>query len=76
MPASNDEYMADIPHTPEELHSTDIATPTPITFTMPPLGLTLMECMQKAIAEFDVVLNSYLNECYQPIWKGLQVLVS
>jgi hypothetical protein len=67
MPASNDERMADTPHTPEVLHGTDIATPTPITFTTPPPGLTLAERTQKAITEFDVVLNSYLNEYYQPI---------
>ena len=67
MPASNDEYMADIPHTPEELHSTDIATLTPITFTTPPPGLTLTEHTQKAITEFNIVLNSYLDEYYQLI---------
>ena len=67
MPASNDERMADVPHTPEELHGTDIATPTPITFTTPPPRLTLAERTQKAIAEFDVILDSYLDECYQPM---------
>ena len=71
MPASDDKHMADIPHTPEVLHGTDIATPTPITFTTPPPGLILTECTQKAIFEFNVVLNGYLNEYYQPIWKGL-----
>ena len=64
MPASNDEGMADVPHTPEELHGTDIATPTPITFTTPPLGLILTERMQKAITESNIVFNSYLNEYY------------
>ena len=68
--------MADIPHTPEELHSTDIAMLTPIAFSTPPPGLTLAERTQKAITEFNVVLDSYLNKCYQPIWKGLQALVS
>ena len=64
MPASNDERMADAPHTPEVLHGTDIATPTPTTFTTPPPGLMLAEYTQKAITKFNVVLNSYLNKYY------------
>jgi hypothetical protein len=36
----------------------------------------LAERTQRAIAEFDVVLDSYLDVCYQPMWKGLQALVS
>ena len=76
MPASNDERMADIPHTPEVLYGTDFATPTPFTFTTPPPGLTLAERTQKAISELDAVFDSYLDMCYQPMWKGLQALVS
>ena len=64
MPASNDERIADIPHTPEVLHGTNIATPTPITFTTPPPRLTLTEYTQKPISKFNVILNSYLNKCY------------
>ena len=64
MPASNDERMADALYTPEVLHGTDIATPTPITFTTPPPGLILTERTQKAITEFNIVFNSYLNEYY------------
>jgi hypothetical protein len=76
MPASNDMRMGEDSPTPEVLHGTDFATPTPITFTTPPPGLTLAERTQRAIAEFDVVLDSYLDVCYQPMWKGLQALVS
>jgi hypothetical protein len=76
MPASNDVRMGEDSPTPEVLHGTDFATPTPITFTTPPPGLMLAERTQRAIAEFDVVLDSYLDVCYQPMWKGLQALVS
>jgi len=50
--------------------------PVPFTFTTPPPSLTLAERVQKAIAEFDAILDSELNLCYQPMWKGLQAMVS
>ena len=74
MSASDDDLQmgdspaADAPYNPELL--------TTITFTSPPPSLTLAEYTRKAIAEFDVVLDSYLDECYMPMWRGLQALVS
>ena len=60
MPASNDERMADALYTPEVLHGTDIATPTPITFTTPPPGLMLAEYTQKAITNLTLSLIATL----------------
>jgi hypothetical protein len=37
---------------------------TTVTFTPPPPSLSLGERTKKAIAEFDVILESYLDECY------------
>src|SRR5437868_10359119 len=76
MPVSNDEHMGEDAPSPNVLHGTDFATPTPITFTTPPPSLTLAERMQRAIAEFDAVLDSELDVRYQPMWKGLQALVT
>ena len=64
MPALDNKHIADIPHTPKVLYSTNIATLTPIIFITPPPGLTLIKYIQKAISEFNVVLNSYLNKYY------------
>ena len=50
--------------------------PVPFTFITPPPSLTLAERVQKAIAEFDAILECELNACYQPMWKGLQAIVS
>ena len=76
MPVSNDEHMGEDAPTPNVLHGTDFATPTPITFTTPPPSLMLAERTQRAIAEFDAVLDSELDVRYQPMWKGLQALVT
>ena len=46
---------------PEVLHETDLATPSPSAFTTPPSSLTLAERTQRAIAEFDAVLDSELD---------------
>ena len=64
MPALNNKYIADIPYMPEELYSINITTPTPIIFTMLLLGLILIKYTQKAIAKFNIVLNSYFNKYY------------
>lgn len=55
---------------------TYVATPVPIAFTTPPPSLTLAERTQRAIAEFNAVLDSELDVRYQPMWWGLQALVS
>src|SRR2546430_17178875 len=76
MPASSDTRMGEASPTPGVLHGTDLLKPTPFTFTTPPPSLTLAERTQRAIAEFDAVLDSELDVRYQPMWKGLQALVT
>ena len=68
--------MGEASPTPRVLHGTDLLKPTPFTFTTPPPSLTLAERAQRAVAEFDAILDSELDVNYQPMWKALQALVS
>ena len=61
MSASDDLQMGDSPAAADAPYNPELLTT--ITFTSPPPSLTLAERTWKAIAEFDVVLESYLDEC-------------
>src|SRR5437763_11617280 len=76
MLVSSDERIGGDAPMPSAIYRTDFEMPSSITFTMPPPSLTLVEHTQRAIAEFDAVLDSELDTRYQPMWKELQALVS
>ena len=62
MSASDDDLQmgnSPAPYNPELL--------TTVTFTSPPPSLSLGERTKKTIAEFDTILDSYLDACYMPM---------
>jgi hypothetical protein len=66
--------MGDSPAEENEPYNPELLTT--VTFTTPPPSLLLVERTKKAITEFDVILDSYLDMEYRPMWRGLQVLVT
>ena len=74
MSALDDLRMGDSPTEQRESYNPELLTT--LSFTSPPPSLSLAERTKKALAEFDVILDSSLDECYMPMWRGLQALVS